>query len=130
MAARHASYDDFAEHLETAGRFPTYLPWPMSPGWSVSDFGVVGGRAEPARATMTCCSGTSQLDGPVDVLVVAEEAGTGLGARCAGLPGDGPATDLRPRPRSPRCTWTRGRCRCGRSPRAPSSTSGPVGAGR
>ena len=90
-----ASYDDFAEHLETAGRFPTYLPWPMSPGWSVSDFGVVGGRAEPARATMTCCSGTSQLDGPVDVLVVAEEAGTGLGARCAGLPGDGPATDLR-----------------------------------
>ena len=28
--------------------------------------------------------GTSELDGPVDVLVVAEEAGIGLGARCAG----------------------------------------------
>jgi hypothetical protein len=92
---RTATYDDFAEHLETAGRFPTYLPWPMSPGWSVSDFGVVGGRADAARATMTCCSGTSQLDGPVDLLVVAEEAGTGLGARCAGLPSDGPGTDLR-----------------------------------
>jgi hypothetical protein len=51
----------------------------MSPGWSVSDFAVVGGRA-----TMTCSSGTSALDGPVDVFVVSEESGTGLGSRCAG----------------------------------------------
>ena len=42
----------------------------MSPGWSISDFGVVGARSETARATMTCSSGTSALDGPVDVLVV------------------------------------------------------------
>ena len=35
------SYDEFAEHLRLAGDFPTYLPWPMSPGWSVTDFGVV-----------------------------------------------------------------------------------------
>jgi hypothetical protein len=33
---------------------------------------------------MTCSSGTSALDGPVDVFVVSEESGTGLGARCAG----------------------------------------------
>ena len=77
-----ASYDGFAEALATAGEFPTYLPWPMSPGWTVSDFGVVGER--DARATMTCSSGTSALDGPVDVFVVSEESGTGLGARCAG----------------------------------------------
>jgi hypothetical protein len=81
-----ASYDGFAEALTTAGEFPTYLPWPMSPGWSVSDFGVVGGvvGGVDARATMTCSSGTSALDGPVDVFVVSEESGTGLGARCAG----------------------------------------------
>jgi hypothetical protein len=79
-----ASYDGFAEVLTTAGEFPTYLPWPMSPGWSVSDFAVVGGPARDARATMTCSSGTSALDGPVDVFVVSEESGTGLGARCAG----------------------------------------------
>jgi len=77
-----ASYDGFAEALQTAGDFPTYLPWPMSPGWSVSDFAVVG--EQPARATMTCSSGTSALDGPVDVFVVSEESGVGLGARCAG----------------------------------------------
>lgn len=77
-----ASYDGFVEALRTAGDFPTYLPWPMSPGWTVSDFAVVGD--DPARATVTCSSGTSALDGPVDVFVVSEESGTGLGARCAG----------------------------------------------
>ena len=77
-----ASYDGFAEALATAGEFPTYLPWPMSPGWTVSDFAVVGER--DAKATLTCSSGTSALDGPVDVLVVSEESGTGLGSRCAG----------------------------------------------
>jgi hypothetical protein len=77
-----ASYDDFGELLGLARDFPTYLPWPMSPGWAITDFGVVG---DPDRvvASVTCCSGTSELDGPVDVFVVAEEAGTGLGARCA-----------------------------------------------
>jgi hypothetical protein len=72
--------------LSTAGDFPTYLPWPMSPGWAVSDFGVVGGPSETseAKATLTCSSGTSALDGPVDVFVVSEESGTGLGSRCAG----------------------------------------------
>jgi hypothetical protein len=45
------AYDDFADHLGAARDFPTYLPWPMSPGWCVTDFGVVatgdatGGRA-------------------------------------------------------------------------------------
>lgn len=77
-----ASYAGFAELLVIAGEFPTYLPWPMHPGWSVSDFAVVGEGT--ARATMTCSSGTSALDGPVDVFVVSEETGTGLGARCAG----------------------------------------------
>ncbi|WP_139978231.1 DUF6758 family protein [Nocardioides litoris] len=79
-----ASYDAFGEHLRRTTAFPTYLPWPMSPGWTVSDFAVVGAQPERVRATMTCTSGTSALDGPVDVVVVSEEAGTGLGARIAG----------------------------------------------
>lgn len=85
-----ASYDSFVDHLQAAGAFPTYLPWPMSPGWTVTDFAVVCDRPGSAWATMTCCSGTSELDGPVDVLVIAEEPGTGLGARCAGTPHDDP----------------------------------------
>jgi hypothetical protein len=86
LRADEASYDGFVEALSAARGLPTYLPWPMSPGWSVTDFAVVSrsARGADARATMTCTSGTSALDGPVDVFVVTEESGTGLGARCAG----------------------------------------------
>jgi hypothetical protein len=92
-----ASYELFVEHLGNSPRFPTYLPWPLSPGWRVTDFAAVG-DASRGRAAMTCVSGTSALDGPVDVLVVAEEPGVGLGARIAGTRhadpdvADGPST--------------------------------------
>jgi hypothetical protein len=89
-----ASYDAFGQHLRASPQFPTYLPWPLSPGWSVTDFGVVGASPESARATLTCSSGTSALDGPVDVLVVAEEPGTGLGARCAGTAASDPGPEV------------------------------------
>jgi uncharacterized protein DUF6758 len=94
-----ASYDAFLEHLGATARVPTYLPWPLSPGWRVTDFAAVGDQVR-GRAAMTCVSGTSALDGPVDVLVITEEPGVGLGARIAGTMhddpgpeiGDGPAT--------------------------------------
>ena len=66
----------------------------MSPGWSVTDFGVVTDDARGSRATVTCVSGTSELDGPVDVFVVAEEAGVGLGARVASIVGDDPGHEI------------------------------------
>jgi hypothetical protein len=91
-----SSYDDFAGHLQRARTFPTYLPWPLGPGWSVTDFAAVAPKGGAARATMTCVSGTSQLDGPVDVMVVSEEPGTGFGARVAGLTGDHGAERIDP----------------------------------
>ncbi|TYL45477.1 hypothetical protein FXB39_18470 [Nocardioides sp. BGMRC 2183] len=78
------TYEAFTQHLARAATFPTYLPWPLGPGWSVTDFAVV--EDGTPRATMTCVSGATALDGPVDVIVVSEETGTGLGARIAGLP--------------------------------------------
>ena len=91
-----ATYDGLADHLARTPGFPTYLPWPLSPGWAVTDLAAVVDGSEPGRtlATMTCVSGTSELDGPVDVMVVAEESGTGLGARCAGSPHDDPGPGL------------------------------------
>jgi hypothetical protein len=91
---QEAGYAAFGEHLRTADGFPTYLPWPLGPGWAVSDFGVVGPGERGVRATLTCCSGTSALDGPVDVVVVAEEAATGLGARIAGTVHDDPGAEI------------------------------------
>ncbi|MDF9717438.1 hypothetical protein INN71_05580 [Nocardioides sp. ChNu-153] len=78
------TYDAFAEQLRRTPAFPTYLPWPLGPGWQVSDFALVGADEASTAATLTCASGLSALDGPVEVLVVAEEPGVGLGARCAG----------------------------------------------
>src|SRR5687767_4079682 len=80
---RAPSYATFSEHLGIAGSFPTLLPWPMNPGWHVVDHGVVGTQGA-AQATVTGVAGSSPLDGTVEVLVVTEEPGTGLGARCAG----------------------------------------------
>ena len=54
----------------------------------------MGDEPGRTRATLTCCSGTSELDGPVDVVVVAEEAGIGLGARCAGTLHDDPGDEV------------------------------------
>ncbi|WP_310962376.1 DUF6758 family protein [Nocardioides terrisoli] len=81
---RAAAYDAFAELIGRSAEVPTYLPWPMSPGWTIADFGCVGHPDGPATATVTTTVGTSDLDGPVEVTVVSEDPGVGLGARCAG----------------------------------------------
>ncbi|WP_460800920.1 DUF6758 family protein [Nocardioides pacificus] len=88
------SYDAFTAHLRLANGFATYLSWPLSPGWSITDFGVVSESTERVLATLMCCSGSSEPDGPVDLYVVAEEAGVGLGARCAGMPGHDPGPNV------------------------------------
>jgi hypothetical protein len=87
------SYEAFLEQLGATARFPTYLPWPLSPGWRITDFAAVG-TADSGRAAMTCVSGTSALDGPVDVLVINEEPGIGLGSRIAGTWHDDPGTEV------------------------------------
>lgn len=92
--ATAASYEAFTAHLRLAGGFPTFVPWPLGSGWRVSDFGVVADPGGRAVATVTCSSGATGPDGPVDVMVVAEEVGVGLGARCAGLPGPDPGPDF------------------------------------
>lgn len=89
-----ASYAAFGEHLLASAGLPTYLPWPIADDWRVSDFGVVGDGAGAARGTVACCSGTTTLDGPVDVMVVAEEAGTGVGAFVAGVVGSDPGPEV------------------------------------
>ena len=87
-----ADYESFAE-LVGRSDLPTYLPWPMSPGWSISDFGCVG-TGERVHATVTTTVGTSDLDGEVEVTVVSEEPGVGLGARCAGTSYDDPGPQI------------------------------------
>ncbi len=87
-------YDSFAELVSRIDDIPTYLPWPMSPGWSIGEFGCVGAEGRPVRATVTTTVGVSDLDGEVEVTVVSEDPGTGLGARCAGATYDDPGPQI------------------------------------
>jgi hypothetical protein len=86
-------YDAFAELVGRIDDIPTYLPWPMSPGWSISDFGCVG-DAHRVRATVTTTVGTSDLDGEVEVTIVSEDPGIGLGSRCAATSYDDPGQQI------------------------------------
>ena len=88
-----ADYDSFAELVGRIDDIPTYLPWPMSPGWSIADFGCVGSEGR-VRATVTTTVGTSDLDGEVEVTIVSEDPGIGLGARCAGTSYDDPGPQI------------------------------------
>lgn len=73
-----ASYDGFVDHLALAGDVPTLLPWPLGTEWKVGEFAVV-----PQSATLTSVRGPSSDGGEVDVTLVVERPGTGLGARVA-----------------------------------------------
>ena len=89
-----ANYDALAEHLQQCTSIPTLLPWPLSPGWVITDFGCVTNPGEDARASMISSSGPTDLDGVVEVTVVAEEPGVGLGARCAGVHRTDPGAEI------------------------------------
>jgi hypothetical protein len=75
-------YDAFAEHLVRSRPLPTWLPWPLPDGWQVTDFGCVGTEGRTPQAAYATCTGPSELDGVVELTVVTEEPGVGLGARC------------------------------------------------
>ena len=87
-----AAYDDFAEVLRRTGEVPVLVPWPMSTGWSLADFGVVVDAAGRALASVTTVSGASSLDGEVALTLVTEEPSVGLGGRCSGTGEVDPAT--------------------------------------
>lgn len=78
-------YDDLAAHLERARPLPTWVPWPVPPGWRLSDFGCVATSSAESDATavFATCTGPNEPDGVVEITVVSEEPGVGLGARIA-----------------------------------------------
>ncbi len=83
------------DHVTRAG-FPTWLPWPLPTSWSVSGVGRVGDQR--TVATVLACSGPDPLGLPGDLVVVAEEPGTGLGAGYAGLQTSDPGHEVFARP--------------------------------
>ena len=89
-----ASYESFADHLHRSRGIPSLMPWPLTPGWQVTDHGTVVTPGAEARATFVTCSGASDPDGVVELTVVIEEPGVGLGARCAGAQRTDPGAEI------------------------------------
>lgn len=89
-------YEALIEHLDRSKGLPTWLCWPLGEGGAISDFGSVAG---PSAAFATCTF-MSDVEGLVEITVVTEEPGVGLGARCAGTPDWQPPADLRLQPRA------------------------------
>ena len=79
-----ADYDAFASYLQLSQGLATWLPWPLPPGWQVSDFGCVRDDDGP-RAAVVGVVGASDAEGVVELSVVTEEPGVGLGARVGGV---------------------------------------------
>jgi hypothetical protein len=69
---------------------PLWLPWPLPPGWLVTGLRTAGSDRTGPVATVLACSGPHPLpDGrtprSADLLLIAEQPGTGLGEFLAGL---------------------------------------------
>ncbi|MCL8024939.1 DUF6758 family protein [Nocardioides bruguierae] len=79
-------YAALVAQVDLSDEQASLVPWPLGPGWAVTALATAG--SPRTVATLVGVSGTSAIDGPVDVLVVHERPGTGLGARCAGVPGE------------------------------------------
>jgi hypothetical protein len=71
-------------------RVPVWVPWPLPYGWVVTGLARAGDERTGARAVAVACSGPNPVGGMGELVVVAEEAGVGLGARYAGIPGPDP----------------------------------------
>jgi hypothetical protein len=69
---------------------PWWSPYPSMMLWTVSGFGHCADDKRGTRASAMCFAGPNPSGGPVDMIVVAEEAGIGLGERFAGRDGMDP----------------------------------------
>ena len=68
-------------------RVPLWAPVPLLPGWTLTGLASAGDERTGSGATAVALSGPSPVGGPADLVLVAEEPGTGLGARLAGVSG-------------------------------------------
>ncbi|MCP2325575.1 hypothetical protein HDA40_004082 [Hamadaea flava] len=95
--AEHAAIETLgtAATLAAKTEFPFWCPWPLPTGWLVTGYGWAGDERTGVSATVVACSGPASLiDGPADMLFIAEDPGVGLGVRFAGLPGPDPGPTI------------------------------------
>jgi hypothetical protein len=82
------------KHVCDHTRVPCWAPTPMPTGWALAGLAYAGDERSRGHATVVACSGPAPLGGVADMLLVAEEPGTGAGAGYAGLAGPDPGPTI------------------------------------
>ncbi|MGI8531909.1 MAG: DUF6758 family protein [Geodermatophilaceae bacterium] len=80
------------ESSRLRGGAPLWTLWPSPPEWAVTGLALAGDVDQPARATALAATGPAPLGGMAELVLVAEEPGTGLGAGYAALAGPDPGS--------------------------------------
>jgi hypothetical protein len=102
----HGALPGEAYHLSDAASssgVPVWLPWPMPRGWAVSGVRRTGGTGT-SRAVAVALIGPGVIARQVELLLVAEEPGVGLGASYAGIDSTDPGPELALLPRDTKVT--------------------------
>jgi hypothetical protein len=84
VAPYHATRLESLAQVAASAKVPVWAPFPLIPGWTLGGLGWCGDERSGATATVLALAGPSPIGGPADLLLVAEEPGTGLGASLAG----------------------------------------------
>jgi hypothetical protein len=87
VAPYHATRLESLAQVAASAKVPVWAPFPLIPGWTLGGLGWCGDERSGATATVLALAGPSPIGGPADLLLVAEEPGTGLGASLAGRDG-------------------------------------------
>ncbi len=74
-------------------RMPLWAPWPLPLDWSFTGLAHTDRRAHES-ATVSCWSGHDPFGDPAEVVLVCEEAGTGVGSHFAALPMNYPGSHV------------------------------------
>lgn len=69
---------------------PLWVPWPSPPEWATTGLALAGDPHRPAQASAVAGTGPAPLGGIAELVIVAEELGTGLGSGYAALSGPDP----------------------------------------
>jgi hypothetical protein len=78
---------DWVRAVAARSTVPVWLPWPLPSGWVVDAVVPVGDEVTGGRGAAVVVNGPNPFGGPLEVVLVSEEPGVGLGARLAGLAG-------------------------------------------
>jgi Family of unknown function (DUF6758) len=90
----HSPSAEGLEGMLRGAEVPVWLPWPLPQGWLVTGFAGAGDERSGTRGCVVALSGPNPVGGPGEMLLISEELGVGLGARCAGLDGPDPGSDF------------------------------------